>query len=324
MRGRIASYSIAFMVACGGRTEIDAGLASDAATIETATVDASTVDVARASVDGSLDATNADAREAEANGGAEDAFPAQEFRGVVLLRWAPGSAAPYQAYADFAAGPPVGLTCPTSPGNTGGCCCEDGVPLPGPTPSAGILQLSRLTGQGVLVLLQPSTTYLQGTSDLGPSWYVYPGIYDYTDSGVWLPCDGIAVAGGGADLLGFEGTLHTGAALTGVVPPIGPDASVVDRSQDFHLSWAPEGLAGEELLLTVRQITSDGVTACFCSAPDSAGELTVDTSILAMFAVEQLSGTIEIERVIVSTVTGDDAVIDLVGAVAQEADVTFE
>lgn len=310
MHGRFAFCSIAFMVACGGRTEVETGSPADAAP----------------PLDGSPDTTNADARDAEASAdvGVEDASPAQEFRGVVLLRWAPGSAPPYLAYADFAAGSPVGLTCPTSPETTGGCCCEDGVALPGPTPSAGILQLSRLTGQGVLVLLQPSTTNLQGTSDLGPSWYVYPGIYDYTDSGVWFPGDAIAVAGGGADLLGFEGTLHTGAALTGVVPPIGPAPSIVDRSQDFHVSWTPEGLAGEQVLLTLRQITTDGVTACFCSAPDSSGELTVDTSVLAMFAVEQLSGTIELERVITSTVTSDDAVINLVGAVAQEADVTFE
>ena len=118
---------------------------------------------------------------------------------------------------------------------------------------------------GVLVLL-PATSGYQGTSDLGPGWYALPGLYDYTASGEWFAGDAIAVAGGGSDVLGFEGTLHTGAALAGVALPIGPDAVVIDRSQAFQVSWTPEGLANEQVLLTLRQITSDSVDACFCSA----------------------------------------------------------
>ena len=63
----------------------------------------------------------------------------------------------------------------------------------GPSPSAGILQLSRLTGMGVLVVLQPSSTY-QASSDLGPGWYLTPGIYSYTPSNTWFAGDRIGPA----------------------------------------------------------------------------------------------------------------------------------
>jgi hypothetical protein len=139
-----------------------------------------------------------------------------------------------------------------------------------------------------------------------------------------VPGRAIAVVAGGADLDGFEGTMHTGAALTGVTPPIGSGPIVIDRSQDLHVSWTPEGLADEEVLLTVRQIATDSVIACFCSAPDSAGELTVDKAVLATFGVEQLSCTMELERALTSTVLTDDAVVDLVSEVVQETSATFE
>jgi hypothetical protein len=153
----------------------------------------------------------------------------------------------------------------------------------------------------------------------------------------WIGCggtQGAAQASGLTDASGasatssddsFSGTLETGAALTGVTPAIGPDASVViDRSQDFTLAWTAEGRAGECVSLTLEQVSSNGVITCNCWVPDSLGGLTVSTSTLGGFGTKQLAASVRLERLRVSTTSSGNATIALVSEVAQSADVTFE
>jgi hypothetical protein len=187
MRGLVASGSIGlFLVACGGRTVVDAGSAVPGDAIDAA--GGEVIDAAVGPIDGGVPPMEASAPYPDAASEvAADASTMRQFHGVVLARWIPGSATPFQAYADFAPGQPFGITCPSSPQNVGSCCCQGGIALPHPSPSSGTLQLTRLAGQGILVLVPPSTSGYQGTSDLGPGWYVEPGVYPYATSGVWYP-----------------------------------------------------------------------------------------------------------------------------------------
>jgi hypothetical protein len=121
----------------------------------------------------------------------------------------------------------------------------------------------------------------------------------------------------------FSGALRTPGLWSGVMQPIGPNAVAVDRSQDFVVSWTPEGQGGESVLLSLQQIRSNGIVTCFCHVPDAASAVSVDTSLLGLFGTEQLMGTIRLERLITSFASSDDATTALVGEVLETADATF-
>jgi hypothetical protein len=59
---------------------------------------------------------------------------------------------------------------------------------------------------------------------------------------------------------------------------------------------------------------------CYRTVPDSAAKVTVDSSLLSPGG----SSTISLERLVISTASGDNATITLIGAVELSGEVTFQ
>jgi hypothetical protein len=239
----------------------------------------------------------------------------------------------FQTLADFAADPSIQIACTSNMPGAENCCCENGIALPLPNPpDAAVITVASVDSGRALALLTPGkptvdggvvSSTLQGTSDLGAAWYPRAGVYPWTPSQPWNPGDVLRVSAPGATVDAFAGSLQTGALLSGVTPALDAAAPlVIDRSQDLTISWPPEGRPGETVLLTLRQIAPTAVRACFCTGPDD-GKLTVGASALGPFTTDQLEAGIQLERLITTTVTSDNAVIDLVGAVAVGGQVQF-
>jgi hypothetical protein len=156
-------------------------------------------------------------------------------------------------------------------------------------------------------------------SDLGWAWFGPLSDYSAVDSQPWSPGDALRVLTTGNEVLSFSGVLQTGPSLAGVMPPIGPSPVVVDHSQDFEVSWTPEGAGDGTVLLSLPRSGS----ICYCDAPDSAGRLVVDANLLSPLSVEQ-NGKIKLARLTISTVASGNATIDLVGAVIQAGPVVVK
>jgi hypothetical protein len=264
--------------------------------------------------------------------GAPDAPGDAVYYGVVLAKVTEDAITnSYAAYADFVTGQPFGVGgCMDSWPQSGDCCCLRGIATPYPIqpPDAADMTFTG-AGGGVLATLPgapPSTNgslTLQGTSDLGPLWYVSPGGYRWTDSLPWNAGDVLQVQAAGRDVAPFAGELRTGALLDGIRPALGGAPVVIDRGQDFSVAWTPDADRDATVLLTMRQIATNSVTACFCEAPDSAGSLTVATDLLGFYQTDQLSGDIQLERLVVTSVRGPNANVDLIGAAAVAGQMIF-
>lgn len=219
-------------------------------------------------------------------------------------------AATHVARAVFAAGPrPTIGGCPQ-------CCCRStrrGLPLPIKPPDASEISLLPAAGSSALATLVPEVFEdgrgsFHGMTDLGWAWV--PPLSDYAaaTSQPWNAGDVLKVVAQGNEVEAFSGVLRTGPALRGVTPPIGSSPVVVDHTQPFEISWTPEGDGDATVLLGIPN--AEGV--CFCDAPDSAGALVVDSTLLSA-----ISGEISLARLTVSNVVGSNASVDLVGAFVQ-------
>jgi hypothetical protein len=146
-------------------------------------------------------------------------------------------------------------------------------------------------------------------TDLGWSWSVPLSNYAPITAQPWSFGDTFQVAAAGDEVDAFSSTFRAGAALTGVTPPIGSATLVVDHTVPFEISWTPEGDAEATILLALPT----GNRLCYCDAPDSTGKLVVDASLLSPVTYD-----ITLARLNVTTVTSNNATIDLVGAVVQK------
>jgi hypothetical protein len=99
------------------------------------------------------------------------------------------------------------------------------------------------------------------------------------------------------------------------MPPIGQTTLMVDHSQPLRISWTPE--AGGDATVLLGFPNADGV--CFCDAPDSAGVLAVDASLLSA-----VSGEISLARLTISSTSSGNAAIDLVGAVVNRGQIQVQ
>jgi hypothetical protein len=274
----------------------------------------------------------------DAAGDASDAQSADDatYSGVVLAtaRQA-GTATTYSVFADFA--PSAGFGIAQCDADAGACCCFTGATvLPGfDTPAAGTVTVA--DDAGATATLSPAavvveggtvSTSFQGTWELGQPWFDFPGVYRLADAGGWRPGDALQVSATGGEVDRFSGTLQTGALLAGVTPAIGAGAVMVDRSvdrsQDFAVAWTPEDRAGENVLLMLQQFTSRGALTCYCMVPDSMGGVTMSASMIGRFGTSQLSASVRLERLTVSTAPCNNATIDLVSEVTQSAAITFQ
>jgi hypothetical protein len=253
---------------------------------------------------------------ADLDTGAADSSPEAMYSGVVLAMITQDEATTsYVSRAVFTTGPrPTIGGCPN-------CCCgveERGLPIPEERPEAGEITIAADVGATTLATLTPGALY-HGMSDLAWSWFRPLSDYAPVDSQPWSPGDALRVLATGNEVESFSGVLRTGPPLAGITPPIGPSPVVVDHSQAFEVSWAPEGNGDATVLLSLPRSGS----VCYCDAPDSAGRLVVDANLLSTLSVGQ-NGEIKLARLTISTVTSGNATIDLVGAVIQAGPLAVE
>jgi hypothetical protein len=235
------------------------------------------------------------------------------YAGVVLAMVSGDNASPtYLTRADFTdrAHPVIG-GCPR-------CCCgqaEHGLPIPEKPPDAGTITLAGSTSLATLVpkAFDDGRVNLYGMgTDLGWSWFAPLSNYPPVTSQPWAFGDTLQVLAAGNEVEPFSGMLHTGLALAGVSPPIGSSPVVIDHAQPFEISWTPEGDPDATMLLGLPT----GNSLCYCDAPDSAGKLVVDASLLS-----PVSSELTLTRLSIATVTSGNASMDLVGAVVQKGPV---
>jgi hypothetical protein len=252
------------------------------------------------------------------------------YHGFVLAKTTQGAASDsFAAFADFASGgTPFDWTGQVGDHPVaGGCACVQGIATPDPfqMPDAAAITITGPTG-GVVARLDPSgvivdggtvSSTLHGTSDLGSLWYVFPGDYPYVDAAPWSAGEVLQVTAPGAAVHGFSGALRAGGRLAVRTPSLGNAAPlVIARDRDLQLSWTPDAIAGETVLLGLRQVALDSIVSCFCAAPDQSGTLALPATLLALYAADPGSCNLELERLNVTTVSSGNATIQLVGATA--------
>jgi hypothetical protein len=313
------------LVACSGKSSLHPG--SDLA--GPPSVDA----------DGQADGGNDSEVLGSVGGSSEVGEAVAMFNGVVVATLGQGatSTPTYAVLADFASGPNVDL----SPAAAGCSCAQAAVVVglppfsPGPG-SAGPVTLSSTGGGSPLATLTPGSggggieasirgnDGSWGLSSALESWdlgALPAGSYADVPSLPWNPGDDLLVVAAGDAVHAFSGTLQVPALLSGVTPVLGEAPLVIDRTQDFSITWTPEWRANESMLLILRQWTQPA-TICYCTAPDAAATLTVGASLLSQFSTQQ--GQLSLERLITSTASSDNATITLIGEVAETAGVVFQ
>jgi len=252
------------------------------------------------------------------------------YSGVVLARATQSgtTSSSYGAFVDFTSKYPFYLdSCPGLGPSAGNCCCMIGMstPMPIQPPDGATVTLTSADGASTLATLLPSTPtsttttigpQMYGTWDLGRWGAVVPGCYAPVGSQPWNPGDALRVSATGNQVHAFSGTLQTGSLLSGVTPSIGSAPLVIDHSQNFEVSWTPEGRENESVLLRLGAAPD----VCYCTVPDSAAKVTVDSSLLSPGG----TSTISLERLVISTASSDNATITLIGAVELSGEVAFQ
>lgn len=251
-----------------------------------------------------------------------DSGSAAVYSGVVLAMITRYEASTsYVARAVFTAGPrPAVGGCPH-------CCCgstDHGLPVPQKPPDAGKIAILAAAGANTLATLVPApfedgSGMYYGMSDLGWPWFAPLGDYAPVDVQAWSPGDALRVLATGNEIESFSGVLETRRPLSGVEPPIGLSPVVIDHTRAFEVSWTPEGNGDTTILLSVPY--AGGI--CYCDARDSAGRLVVDASLLTPLSAEK-KGTIKLARLTISTVSSNNATVDLVGADIQAGPLVVE
>jgi hypothetical protein len=252
------------------------------------------------------------------------------YSGVVLARTTQSgtTSSSCGAFVDLTSEYPFYLdSCPGLGPSAGSCCCMIGMstPMPIQPPDGATVTLTSADGASTLATLLPSTPtsttttiglQMYGTWDLGRWGAVVPGCYAPVGSQPWNPGDALRVSATGNQVHAFSGTLQTGSLLSGVTPSIGSAPLVIDHSQNFEVSWTPEGRENESVLLRLGAAPD----VCYCTVPDSDAKVTVDSSLLSPGG----TSTISLERLVISTASSDNATITLIGAVELSGEVTFQ
>jgi hypothetical protein len=205
--------------------------------------------------------------------------------------------------------PLFGFTYAVASGPGTKCSCLSGVALPVGSENAGTITVERPHCGGVLATL----LYYGNQAEAD---------YSATSQLPWNPGDTLDVVATGG-VTPFSGTLQTGGPIVGLSPATlaGPQPLNVSRSQDFVLTWMPEGKSGESVMVDIRQ-PSPQSQSCACVAPDSDGKITLGAALLQGFVPttspnpQNTQVYVTVSRSIVSSVYTASGRVDLVGQVA--------
>jgi hypothetical protein len=250
---------------------------------------------------------------------------------------ATGSTDSYALVADF--GPDQYHDYPAAPdplpgdAGTGPCLCTTGVAASANDgqPGAGTITLEAGGATLATMTQDGDSSGLQGTLLVDvPTWQYWASDYG-APSRPWSPGAPLQVSGGGASgqVAAFSATMKTGALFVGVGPSMAGGTVDIDTSQDFEVSWTPEAQPDGGVFLALYALgdatTEALLVTCACSAPDSAGKLTVPPAALSSFPKGGLStGTIALSRLTTSKVVSGNVSLELASEVAVQAGVVFK
>ena len=259
------------------------------------------------------------------------------YHGVVLAKLTQGADSDsVMAYAAFAAGgQPFAFTAPIgSHPATKSCSCVRGLATPILNEIVDASTISLATDAGdewarrdpdqAVVDGGTVSFKLRGTTDLGASWYVFPGRYPPVAAGPLKAGGKLAVTAAGGTVDAFSGSITMGGGLSGVTPPLGAQDQSISRGADFQVSWTPDAEGGQTVLLSLRQVGAQSVVACFCEAADEAGTLTVPAELLALYEGPPASCDVQLARLKVSTVSRGNATVQLIAEAAVAGTATVE
>lgn len=215
----------------------------------------------------------------------------------------------YTASAAFFATPDGGTS--SQGGCTGtqvGSCCytppSDGGTT-GPTPTA--------VSAGGITIKDGTTTI--GT--MSPNGTTYTALNSGTTNTLkWTDGDSLAVSAAGDTVHAFSGSVTTVALLAGVTPALGPQPTVISKSQNFTVSWTT-GTGGASLILT--QTAAQGSISC--TASTDPGTFTVDKSLLANFTAA--TGAIVLSRSNTADASPDNADVTLSSSTSVSSTTTY-
>jgi hypothetical protein len=142
----------------------------------------------------------------------------------------------------------------------------------------------------------------------------------------WNPGQTLEVCAKDSPMDSFSGSLRTAALPSGISPPIGATPNVVHASQGLTVSWISDNGGDDQVTVALgQQVAPDFSVSCTCTAPDSAGSVTFDSTLLSQFDAEASVGpSIWLSRSTTSIVHSDEANIVLVGEVGVAGTVTFQ
>ncbi len=185
-----------------------------------------------------------------------------------------------------------------------GCSCQMGVSDPPGNNFPGPVLLESATG-ATLATLMPR--FGSAPNALG-----------------WSPGQTLEVCAKDNPMDSFAGSLRTAPLPSGITPPIGATPSVAHASQGFTVSWSPDNGGGDQVTVGIGQQVSPDIS-CTCTAPDSAGSVTFDSTLLSQFDTQASPGPyIVLSRTTTSTVHSGEANIELLGEIVVEGTVAFQ
>jgi hypothetical protein len=271
---------------------------------------------------GGTDGSQSDDAGVPSEGGA-DGGAAAPYYGVLsatITTTAPFNTNQYAAVAVF--GPAADYTAPgaTCSGTKAGDCCFVAPPAPSdagtdagaPAPVlAGIITWNASGDAGTLATMTPSN----GS---------YAAVTNPPTSGLtWNAGDALGVAATGDTVHPFSGTLKTGALLAGVTPSLG-GFHVINRGQNYQLSWTKDASAGQNVTLVLsatKGTTAEGTITCV--VPDSQAQVTVESTLLGHFSAGD-NAALTLSRTLHSSASADNASIHLVGSSMQSGTATLQ
>jgi hypothetical protein len=249
---------------------------------------------------------------------------AQNVGAVIASLSVAGAAQTQSVEASF---PAFGLPIYTPSATAPGCSCQahNGIADPPYFGNAGTITVAPPDCAAPLATL----TYSGGESSpymaMPSSAWTAGSLLDVSATG------GMAASNLSDGIPAFAGTLQTVVAPATLSPAIfGPSTQppTVPLDQPLVVTWTPEGLPGETVLVYVSQV-NEGFAECMCVAPDAAGTLTIAAnSLMATFQpsanASQAASAMWTRSVVSRVADGSMNEVDLVGQVELDGAVLFE
>jgi hypothetical protein len=243
-----------------------------------------------------------------------DAAAAKPYTGFVDLASMTVSGKPFHSVTPVFFNTPTGTPAGCTGTKSGSCCYEppttsDGGTGTAPTPaSAGTITLT--DGTATIATLMPGAMMTYKTVTDPP-----------TAALIWKDGDTVKVAGTGAAVHPFMGSVVVASAVAGVMPSLSLTTPIViDRSKDFTFTWTAANGHMNVGISALKGGALDGLISC--DVPDT-GTITIPTTLLINFAATDTAEVV-IDRISNGDASNDNATITIASTASTNGSATFK